>query len=187
MQGYRGLREARVQCRGFLFELGLLREHFEPPPLDLALLRGRRLEKSGELRDLALEQAQLLLENGLLRAPVRAQQVLLVLEIGPLLRERVDFPNRVRGFLRDARRRQRRDHYAQGRVDNAMRNQPPPFLPVRRPPYDPARLATRRSTAVRYHVAIPLFIVGLLGTRVPSFAERPKPVYSPSRLRAGAP
>jgi hypothetical protein len=60
--------------------------------------------------DLALEQAQLLLENRLLCAPVGPQQVLLVLEARPLLRERVDLANGV-GVLSAGRRGERRQQH----------------------------------------------------------------------------
>src|SRR6188768_546381 len=48
--------EARVECRGFLFELRLLRQQLEPPLLDLVALRGRRFEQCRELRGLALDE-----------------------------------------------------------------------------------------------------------------------------------
>jgi len=63
------------------------------------LLLGGRLDERVELADLALEQRELLLEDGLLRAPLGPELILLALEARPLLRERVDLTDRVGRFL----------------------------------------------------------------------------------------
>src|SRR6185369_7011387 len=86
----RCLGETRFERRGVLLESGLLFEHREPLLLDVVLLLGGRLDEGLELADLALEQRELLLEDGLLRAPLGPELILLALEARPLLRERVD-------------------------------------------------------------------------------------------------